>query len=138
MNQKKSPRILQMREDRGHACVYLNGKKIMLGAKFGTPEAQETLLKLQIQVLSDPNFSSPKPQQVTVDNLCLAYLQYAKEHDPGHFSTIKTAVEHLLRFATGQSVESLDSRSFLILQDMFVRHGVSRQYCNALFQFSGS
>jgi len=137
MSKKSSPnppRILQVRKDRDYDCVYLHGRKIILG-RSGTPEAEVAFRQLQIQVLSDPTFMAPKPQQVTVDTLCFAYLQHAKEHDPGHFSTVKTAVEILLRFAAGQSVESLDSRSFLLLQEMFVQHGVSRQYCNALMKF---
>ena len=131
----QSTRNLQIRQDKGYACVYLNGKKIMLGARYGTPEAEEAFKKLQIQVLTDPTLPLLKPQQVTVDILCCAYLKYAQEHDPGHFSSVKTAVEILLRFATGQPVESLDSRSFLLLQEMFVQHGVSRQYCNTLMKF---
>jgi len=80
----KSPRILQVRRDRDDDCVYVQGKKIMLG-RTGTPEAEAAYRQLQIQVLTDPTLSSLKPQQVTVDSLCLAYLQYAKENDPDHF-----------------------------------------------------
>ena len=41
MNKKhtsQSPRILQVRKDRNYDCVYVKGKKIMLG-KSGSPEA---------------------------------------------------------------------------------------------------
>jgi len=130
-----TPRNLKISQDKGYACVYLNRQKIMLGARYGTPEADDAFRKLQIRVLSDPTLSFLTPEQVTVDVLCCAYLKYAEEHDPGHYSTIKTAIEHLLRLATGEPVESLDSRSFLLLQEMFVAHGVSRQYCNALMKF---
>lgn len=126
-----SPRILNVSKDRDYACTYLNGKKIMLG-RFGTQEAHDAFLRLQIQILTDPTLSSLKPQQVPVDSLCLAYLEYAREYDPSHFSSIKTAVEILLKHFTGQPVESLDSRSFLFLQEMFVQRGVSRKYCNTL------
>jgi integrase len=134
MNRKSSPkppRILQVRKDGAYDCVYVNKKKIRLG-RTGTPEAEAAFRQIQIQVLADPTFSAPKPQQVTVDMLCLSYLQYAKEHDPGHYGSIKTAVETLLGFASGQPVESLDSRSFLTVQGMFVQRGVSRKYCNTL------
>ena len=104
----------------------------MLGARFGTPEADEAFRQLQIRVLTDPTLSSLKPQQITVDILCCAYLKYAKENDPSHYSSIKTAVEILLQHFTGQAVDSLDSLSFLFLQDQFVAHGVSRKYCNTL------
>ena len=137
MTKKKSaqsPRILQVRKDREYDCVYLNGKKINLG-RTGTPEAETAFRQLQIQVLTDPTLATLKPQQVVVDHLCLAYLKYAKETDPSHYSSIKTAVEILLKHFTGQSVESLDSRSFLLLQEMFVQHGVSRRYCNALMSY---
>ena len=123
-NVSKPARIPQIRRDRDYDCVYVKGKKIMLG-RTGTPEAEVAYRQLQVQILTDPSFSAPKSQQVTVDNLCLAYLKYAEEHDPGHFSSVKTAVDILLRFAAGQSVESLDSRSFLLLQSMFVQHNVS-------------
>ena len=99
MNKKspsKSPRILQIRQDRDYDCVYVKGKKIMLG-RTGTPEAEAAYRQLQVQVFTDPTLSSLKPQQVMVDNLCLAYLQYSKEYDPSHYSSIKTAVEILLR-----------------------------------------
>ena len=109
-------------------------KKIILG-RTGTPEAEAKFRQLQIQVITDPTLSSLKPEQVTVDTLCLAYLQYAKEHDPGHYSCIKTACEILLRNFTGQAVDTLDTRHFLLLQDMFVQSGVSRQYCNMLMRF---
>ena len=86
-------------------------------------------------VLTDPTFSSPTPQQVLVDDLCLAYLRYAEEHDPGHFGSIKTAVEILVKHYAGQPVDVLDTRHFLFIQDKFVEHGVSRQYCNALMGY---
>ena len=47
----------------------------------------------------------------------------------------RTAVEILLKHFAGQPVESLDSRSFLLLQELFVAHRVSRQYCNALMGY---
>jgi hypothetical protein len=133
-NTPKPPRILQVRRDGAYDCVYVNKKKIRLG-RTGTPEADDNFRRIQIQVLTDPTYLSPKPQQVAVDALCFAYLEYAKEHDPGHYSTVKTAVEILLQHFAGQPVESLDSRSFLFLQEKFVAHGVSRQYCNALMKF---
>ena len=49
-NSAQSPRILQIRKDRSYDCVYLNGKKIILG-RTGTPEAEEAYRKLQIQVI---------------------------------------------------------------------------------------
>ena len=70
-----------------------------------------------------------------VDDLCLAYLKYTKEYDPSHYSSVKTTVEILVKHFTGQAVESLDSRFFLLLQELFVQHGVSRRYCNALMGF---
>jgi integrase len=133
-NLSQSPRILQIRKDRQYDCVYLHGKKIILG-RTGTPEAEAAYRLLQIQVLTDPTFSSAKPQQITVDQLCLAYLQFAQEHDPGHFSGIKTAAEILLQHYADQAVEILDTRHFLFLQDKFVQHGVSRQYCNMLMNY---
>jgi hypothetical protein len=137
MNKKSSsnpPRILQVRKDGAYDCVYVNRKKIRLG-RTGTPEADGNFRKIQIQVLTDPTFSAPKPQQVTVDCLCFAFLEHAEEHDPGHYSSIKTALEILLQHFGGQSVESLDSRSFLFLQDQFVAYGVSRKYCNSLMNY---
>jgi integrase len=130
----KPPRILKVRQDRDYDCVYIGKKKIMLG-RTGTPEADAAFRKLQIQILTDPTFASLKPEQVTVDNLCLAYLKYAKETDPDHFFGIKTAVEILLKQFTGQTVDVLDTRHFLVLQDLFVQHGVSRQYCNTLMNY---
>ena len=137
MNKKhspKPPRILQVRRDRDYDCVYLHGEKIILG-RTGTPEADAAFRQLQVRVLTDPTYSPANPQLITVDSLCLAYLQYAQENDPGHFSSIKTAVDILLRFTAGQSVEALDSRSFLLLQEMFVQYGAARTYCNALMGF---
>ena len=78
----QSTRNLQIRQDKGYACVYLNREKIMLGARYGTPEADEAFRQLQIKVLTDPTLSFLKQQQVTVDILCCAYLKYAQEHDP--------------------------------------------------------
>jgi len=127
----KSARILQVKQDRDYDCVYVNGKKIMLG-RSGTPEAAAALLQLQIRHLTDPTLSSLAPQQIPVDTLCLAYLEFSKENDPSHFSSIKTAVTILFKHFTGQAVESLDSRSFLFLQERYVQHGVSRRYCNTL------
>jgi len=137
MNKKhsqKSPRILQVRRDGAYDCVYVNSKKIRLG-RTGTPEADDNFRKIQIQVLTDPTYLSPKPQQVTVDCLCFAYLEYAEEHDPGHFGSIKTAVGILIQHYAGQPVDVLDTRHFLFLQAQFVKHGVSRKYCNALMGF---
>ena len=51
------------------------------------------------------------------------------------FFGIKTAVEILLRHCTGQAVDTLDTRHFLFLQDMFVQHNVSRRYCNMLMKY---
>ena len=130
----KSTRILQIRQDRDYACVYLGGKKVMLG-RYGTPEADAAFRQLQIQVLTDPTLTSFKPQQVLVEDLCLAYLQYAQGNDPGHYSSVKTAVEILLQHYTGQAVDTLDTRHFLFLQEQFVEHGVSRRYCNALMGY---
>ena len=128
----KSPRILQVRKDRN--CVYVNKKKIMLG-RSGTPEAQAAFLEVQTKLLADPTLSSIKPHQVAVDSLCLSYLEYVAQYDASHFHGIKTAVEVFLKTFAGQAVESLDSRSFLLLQEIFVQRGVSRQYCNMLFGY---
>ena len=116
-------------------CVYLNKKKIILG-KSGSPEAEAKFRQLQIQVLSDPtlSFLSPK-NQVTVDVLCLGYLEHAKENDPTHFYGIKAAIKILLENFTGLTVESLDTLHFLTLQKKFVESGVSRQYCNMLMEY---
>ena len=130
----KSPRILKISRDRDYACVYLNGGKVMLG-RYGTPEADAAFRQLQIQVLTDPTLTSFKPQQVMVEDLCLAYLKYAQENDPSHYPSVKTAVEILYRHYTGQPVDTLDTRHFLFLQEQFVAHGVSRRYCNALMGF---
>ena len=127
MNKKhtsKSPRILQVRKGGAYDCVYVNGKKIRLG-RTGTPETEANFRKVQVQVLTDPTYLSPKPQQVTVDCLGFAYLEYAEKHDPGHFSSIKTAVGILVKHFAGQPVDILDTRHFLFLQDMFVERGVS-------------
>jgi hypothetical protein len=137
MNRKsvpKPPRILQVRKDGVYDCVYVNKQKIRLG-RSGTPEADENFRKIQIQVLTDPTGLAPKPQQVTVDTLCFAYLEYAEQHDPGHYFGIKTAVGIFVQHFTGQAVDGLDSRSFLLLQKMFVQHNVSRQYCNMLLGY---
>jgi integrase len=131
---QNSVRTLQIRKDRDYACTYLNGKKIMLG-RWGTPEADARFRQLQIQILTDPSFATLKPQQVAVEDLCLAYLDYAEENDPGHYCSIKTATKILLQGFAGQAVDALDSRHFLQLQDMFVQHNVSRQYCNALMGY---
>jgi len=134
-NAVQSTRNLKISQDKGYACVYLNKQKVMLGARYGTPEADDAFRKLQIQALTDPTLSFLTPQQVLVDSLCLGYLRYAKEHDPGHYSSVKTAVEILLQHFAGQSVEFLDSRTFLFLQDQFVAYGVSRKYCNSLMNY---
>jgi hypothetical protein len=133
-NVSKPVKLPKVRQDRDYDCVYVRGKKIMLG-KSGTPEAEAAYRQLQIQILTDPTFSAPKPQQVSVDNLCFVYLKYAQEHDPGHFGSIKTAVNILIQHYAGQAVDTLDTRHFLFLQDKFVEHGVSRQYCNALMGY---
>jgi integrase len=112
----------------------VKGKKVMLG-KSGSPEAEAAYRQFQIKVLTDPTFSAPTPQQVTVDCLCFAYLKYAEEHDPAHYSGIKTAANILIQHYAGQPVDVLDTRHFLFLQDMFVKHGVSRQYCNMLMNY---
>ena len=134
-NAVKPTRNLQIRQDKGYACVYLNGEKIMLGARFGTPEADEAFRQFQIKVLTDPTLSFLKPQRITVDVLCSAYLKYAKENDPGHYSSVKTAAEIFLQHFSAQAIEGLDSKSFLHLRDQFVAYGVSRQYCNALMGY---
>jgi len=125
-NVSQSPRILKIRQDRGYDCVYLGGKKIMLG-RTGSPEADAAFRQLQIQALTDPTLAALKPEQVTVDNLCLAYLKYAKENDPDHFFGIKTAVEILLQHYAGQPVDTLDIR--------LNRHpaGNGRQFSGLLF-----
>ena len=133
-NVSKPAKIPPLHKDRDYDCVYVNRKKIMLG-KSGTPEAEAAYRQLQIKILTDPTFTASKPQQVTVDNLCLAYLEYAQEHDPGHFGSVKTAVGILLQHYTGQAVDTLDTRHFLFLQEKFVEHRVSRQYCNALMGY---
>jgi len=135
MTTKSSLKLLKVCKDRNYDCVYLNKKKIILG-RSGTPEAEAALRKLQIQILSDPTLSFLYPQQqITVDVLCLAYLQYAKESDPSHYFGIKTACTILLKNFGGQAIESLDSSHFLILQEKYVEHGVSRQYCNMLMGY---
>ena len=100
-NVSKPVKLPKVRQDRDYDCVYVKGKKIMLG-RTGSPEAETAYRQLQIQILTDPTFSAAKPQQVSVDNLCFAYLKYAQEHDPGHFGSIKTAVNILVQHYTGQ------------------------------------
>ena len=133
-NAPKSPKFLKVCQDRDYDCVYLGGQKINLG-RTGTPEADAALRQLQIQVLTDPTLTFLRPQQISVDDLCFAYLRYAKENDPTHYSSIKTAVEILLKNFTGQLVESLNGQSFLLLQAGFVQHGVCRGYCNELMGY---
>jgi integrase len=123
-----------MCQDRDYACVYLKGKKIQLG-RWGSSEADDKFRQLQIQVFTDPTVSFLKQQGATVDDLCLAYLDYAQEHDPSHYHGINTAVKIFLKGFTGQAVNSLDSRHFIHLQSLFVKHGKSRQYCNMLMRY---
>ena len=52
-NVSKPPRILQVRKDRNYDCVYVKGKKIMLG-KSGSPEAEAAFRQLQVKILTDP------------------------------------------------------------------------------------
>jgi len=132
-NVTKSPRILQVHKDRDYDCVYVGRQKIMLG-KSGSPEAEAKFRLLQIQVLTDPTLAFLNPQHIKVDHLCFAYLEYVEENDTGHFSSIKTAVKILLRYYT-EPVDTLDTRHFLFLQEQFVKHGVSRKYCNALMGY---
>ena len=129
-----SVRLPQVRKDRDYDYVFVNKKKIMLG-RSGTPEARTAYVELQAKLLADPNLSTLKPCQVLVDTLCLAYLEYAEKNDQSHFHGIRTAVKIFLDTFTGQAVESFDSRSFLLLQEKFVEHGVSRQYCNMLLGY---
>ena len=129
---KSSQRILNLSQDGKYACVYLNKKKIRLG-HYGSQEAEEKFRQLQIQVLSDPTLSFLIPQEeITVNLLCAGFLEYAKEHDSSHYSSIKTAIEILLKNFHGLPIESLDTRHVLTLQGKFVEHGVSRKYCNSL------
>jgi integrase len=123
-----------MCQDRDYACVYLKGKKIQLG-RWGSPEADDKFRQLQIQVLTDPTVSFLNQQGLAVDDLCLAYLDYAAENDPSHYHGINTAVKIFLKGFSGQAVNALDSRHFIVLQDMFVKHGVSRSYCNMLMRY---
>ena len=133
--QKKSPRIPKLCRDRDYACVYLNKQKIILG-HYGSPEAEAAYRQIQIQILSDPTLSFLNPQpQVPAEVLCLAYLEYAKEYDHSHYYSIKTAIEILLKNFSGYVADSLNSGHFLILQNKFVEHGVSRQYCNMLMLY---
>ena len=110
-NVSKPVKLPKIRQDRDYDCVYVRGKKIMLG-RTGSPEAETAYRQLQVQILTDPTFSAPKSQQVTVDCLCFAYLEYVEEHDPGHYSCIKTAVGILVKHFASQSVDTLDSRSW--------------------------
>ena len=128
-NVSKPTKLPKIRQDRDYDCVYVKGKKIMLG-RSGSPEAEAAYRQLQVQILTDPTFSAPTSQQVTVDNLCLAYLQYAEEYDPGHFSSIKTAVGILLKHYSGLAVDTLDARHFIFLQDMFVQHRMGLFGCH--------
>jgi hypothetical protein len=134
-NTSKPPRILKICQDRRekytYDCVYVGKKKITLG-RSGTPEAEAAFRQLQIQVLTDPTLASLKPQQITVDDLCAAYLLHAKAHNPDHFFGIKTAIKILLQHYVGQAVDTLDTRQFIHLQGMFVQHNVSRQYMETL------
>ena len=137
MTKKKSPfstRTPTLCKDRDYAYVNLKGKKIQMG-RWGSPEADAKFRQLQIQVLTDPTFSFLKQQGVTVDDLCLAYLDYAKEHDPSHYHGIKTAAKIFIEGFAGHAANSLDSRHFVTLQDMFVKHGVARTYCNMLMGY---
>jgi len=126
-NVSKPPKLPQIHKDRDYDCVYVKRKKIMLG-KSGTPEAEEAYRQIQIKILTDPTFSASKSQQITVDDLCFAYLKHAKEHDPGHYGSIKTAANILIQHYAGQPVDTLDTRHFLFLQDKFVEHGVSPKF----------
>ena len=132
---KDSSRVLKIRRDGNYACVYLNKKKVRLG-RYGSPEAEVAFRQLQVQVFTDPTLSSLTPREhITVDVLCAGYKEYVKEHDPSHYYSIKTAVDIFLENFKGCAIDSLDSRHFLILQDKFVDHGVSRRYCNVLMGF---
>ena len=135
---KKRPQIstptLRMSKDRDYACTYLKGKKIQLG-RWGSPEADAKFRQLQIQVCTDPTLGFLNQQGLTVDNLSLAYLDYAKEHDPSHYHGIKTAVKIFMEGFAGQAANSLDSRHFVQLQKMYVQHGHTRTYCNMLMTY---
>ena len=110
-NAPKSPQMPVMSNDRGYAIVYWNKQRINLHAKYGTPEAECAYRQLQIRILTDPTLASVKPQQVSVEDLCAAYLVHAEDHDPGHFPSIKTAVKILLQHYAGQAVDTLVSRT---------------------------
>ena len=95
-------RTLQMRQDRDYACVYLKVKKIQLG-RWGSPEADAKFRQLQIQVLTNPTLAFLNQQGLTVENLCLAYLDHAKEHDESHYYGIKTAVKIFMEASNRRS-----------------------------------
>jgi integrase len=114
-----------------HAVVYYHGKRIYLGL-FNSPESMAAYVRFTTELKTNSFCPHKDRRNITVQELVPIYLEHAQEYDRSHFSAIKTAVQIFQKNFVDLAVGALDSRSFLLLQEMFVKRGVSRQYCNTL------
>ena len=125
----------------GTAFVRINGKRIYLG-KFGSPEAKQNYARCvaewAITANNDPGQPTPAIGSITIDSLCIAFLDHAQRNAPTHYHSCRYAVKILLQLYSGSTVESFSPKCLAAVQHQFTQYvgtrkkRYSRQYCNTL------
>ena len=121
--------IPQIRRDRDYAYVRLHGRKIQLG-KWDTPEVEKAYRRIVLSWASNPAVLIKPGEQVTLDELCVAFLRSRNnQNDHGNF---RTAIEVLLSVYSGEPVESFDFSHLEVVRGQFLNRGHCRSQINKL------
>ena len=83
--------------DGRYAAVYIGGKRIRIGI-YDSPESRKEYNRIISESKSNPAFSLQREKDVTLDEVAIAYLDYAERQfgKGSHYDNYRTA----LKFAT--------------------------------------
>jgi integrase len=128
----------KMGNNGGTAFVRINGKRIYLG-KFVSVEANQNYAR---SVAEWSAVAVCRPQNITIDTLAVAFLDYVKQHcGYADYCNYRLAVRIMLELYHGTLAEHFTPKCLIAVQERFVRQKTkrnkpySRQYCNRLTNF---
>ena len=136
---KLKSRPPKLGKDNGVAVVYAGGRKISLGCKFGTEEAQQAYYRFLAEWGALGGVADQhKGRPCLVDELALRFLDWSKDYrgesSSDHRNYIR-AINTMLGVYAGTSVVDFGPKALTVVQDRFVKLDYARKYCNKLTGF---
>ena len=126
-----------LKQNGEYAVVYSGGKRIPLGCKYGTEEAQQAYRRFIAEWVAIGDAADPhKKKSYFIEELTSRFLTWSKGyHGKSDYGNFRTAIETMLDVYRGMSVEEFGPRALIVVQNRFVELGYARKHCNTLVKF---